>query len=458
MLIATGLVLRLATGVGSLARFRVTAFAYGVALGACGLGKAPAGALMLVFHAAFFALANRDWRLRRIVELSSLILAGVALNIVMLQWADPSWLSALREGVALTNIVGHGGLSELVRGMMQEVRLQAPALLELSMFAALIIILARNIRHNRRAQISIAVVALICACALELARSQDRHLWFPTVALSALILWSFETHWRRPSQWTRAGAVDLAMTCLLLLLPLAFSFGTNLLVFEHSQMAAVFGITALLIRLQRLADRRQITRLALGASLTLLCVPTLIIQLQNTFDRAPCLSPADRADRPNRAGTRRAREHSTIAGHDHAGCTRRDQCGGECRWIHACTAGSGFDGRRPRLDLCARGAPTRRGLAIRRLFRQRGRRDSTDISPSARALQHAWLLTSSTNPRRIVGWQRMLDGRLGAGAHEQVGTVPMRSPYVWHGNAPDSTNVDLWRPRVVGAAADSRSR
>ena len=37
------------------------------------------------------------------------------MNVVLLQWADPNWLSALREGVALTNIVGHGGLSDLAR-------------------------------------------------------------------------------------------------------------------------------------------------------------------------------------------------------------------------------------------------------------------------------------------------------------------------------------------------------
>ena len=415
----------------------MTAFAYGVALGACGLGKAPAGALHVGVSCSVFRLANRDWRLQRVVELSSLILAGVALNIGFLQWADPSWFSALREGVAMTNIVGHGGLSELAPAMMQEVRLEAPALLKLSMFAGLIIVLARNIRYNRRAQISIAVVALICACALELARSQDRHLWYPTVALSALILWSFETPWRKPSQWTRAGAVDLAMTCLLLVLPLAFSFGTDLLVFEHSQMAAVFGIAALVIRLQRPADQRQITALALGASLTLLCVPTLTIQLQNTFDphhayrlRTALIDQTVPA-RVGPANTRLLLDTTTRdvlvaieAAANAAGFTPKQQVldltGDSPGLIYAL-------GGRPLGVAWLSGGYSGSEVAATRLI--------TDLPLTA--LQRAWLLTSSTNPRRIVGWQRMLDGRLGAGAYEWVGTVPMRSPYVWHGNAPE---------------------
>ena len=454
MLITTGLLLRLTTRDSSSHRFRVTGISYGVALGACGLSKAPAAALTLVLHALFFAVANRDWRLQRLFELSSLILAGVVLNLALLQWADPSWLSALREGVALTNVVGHGGLSELARQLTQEARVLAPALIELSVVAVLIIVLARRIRHNRRIQISIAVVAVVCGCVLELARSDSRYLWLPTVALSALVLWSLDMPWR--PQWTRVDAPVFALTCLLLALPLAFSFGTNLMVSEHSEMAAVFGITALLVQLQRLAERRHITTFALAVSLTLLCVPALVIQLQNTFDPRhayrvrTALIDQTAAAPVGPANTRLLLDTTT-----------RNVLVAIDSTAHAV----GFSPQQRVFDLTGDGpgliyAMGGRPLGVAWLSGGYSGSEAAAARLIARlplsTLQHSWLLTSSTNPRRIVGWQSMLDGRLRVGAFERVGTVHMLSPYAWHAAAPESTNVDVWRPRAGGGSPDSR--
>jgi hypothetical protein len=456
MLIATGLLLRLAMRGASRKQFRVTGLCYGVAVGACGLDKAPTGALIIVLHAMFFALASRDWRGRRLLELSFLILAGVALNFVLLQWAHPSWLSALREGVAITNTVGHGGLFDLARAMMRDVWSLAPSLLEWSIVAAAIIVLARNIRHNRRAQISIAVVALVCGCALELVRSQDRYLWLPIVGLSALVLWTFEMPWRKPSQWTRVDAIDLGFTCLLFVLPLAFSFGTNMPVFAHSQMAAVFGIVALLIRLQRLADQRQITKLGLIISLTVLAVPTFVIQLQNTFDPQhayrlrTALIDQTLPARVGLANTRLLLDSTT-----------RDLLVA----VNAAGRAAGFTAHQEVLDLTGDGPGLIYALGGRPLgvVWLPGGYPGSQITAARLisrlplgALQGAWLLTSSTNPRRIVGWQRMLDERLGAGAHEWVATVRMRSPYGWYGKAPEPADVDIWRPRVTSGSVDGQ--
>ena len=451
MLIASGLLLRLTMRRGSPTQFRMTALCYGVTLGACGLDKASTGALMFVLHAMFFAIANRDWRVRRLLELSSLILAGVALNVGLLQLAHPNWSSALREGVAMTNIIGHGGLFELARAMVLEFLSLAPALLELSVVAAAVIVLARNIRHNRRTQISIAAVALICCCALEMARSQDRRLWLPTVALSVLVLWSFEMPWRNPRQWTRDDAIDIGFTCVLLALPLAFSFGTNIPVLQHSQMAAVFGTLALLIRLQRLADQREVTKLGLAVSLTLLAVPTFVIQLQNTFDAQhayrlrTALVDQTLPARVGPANTRLRLDSTT-----------RDAIIA----INAAGRAAGFTPRQQVLDLTGDGpgliyALGGRPLGVAWLS---GGYSGSEIAATRliarlpqRALQRAWLLTSSTNPRRIVGWQHMLDERLGAGAHEWVATVRMRSPSGWQLNGPALTDVDIWRPRVAAS-------
>ena len=428
MLVATGLLPGLTTRGGSRGRFRMTALTYGLALGACGLSKAPTAVLMLGLHAMFFAVANRDWRLGRLVELTALILAGVALNLGLLQLADPSWLSALREGVAMTNIVGHGGLLELLRGMMREIGALLPALCELSLFAVLIIVLGRNIHHNRRTQISIAVVALISACTLELALSQDRYLWLPSVVLSALVLWSFETPWRTPPKWTRATMVSVTFTCLLFALPLAFSFGTNLAVFEHSEMAAIFGVVALLVALQRLADRRQITTVALAISLAVLCVPALVIQFQNAFDvrHAYRLRTAlVNQTVPTRVGSANS---SRARGHDDSERARLNGLGRARRGIPTSPARLGFDRRRPGTDLCDGRAATRRGVAIGRLFGKRGRGESADRSPScARA------------PERVAAY-----------FEDQPTTDPRLAAHVGHAFGCRGARVGRYRSNALG--------
>jgi hypothetical protein len=453
MLIATGLLLRLTKRHGSRIQFSLTGLGYGVALGACGLDKAPAGALMLLLHGIFFALVNRDWHRRRLLELALLVLAGVAVNFALLQLADPNWWSALREGVAMTNIDGHGSLFELARAMGQDVSSVAPDLLELSLLAALVIVVGRSIRHNRRVQISIAVVALVCCFALEMVLSDDRHLWLPAVALSVLVLWSFETPSPTSSQRKRVHAVGIGITCLLFFLPVAFSFGTNISVLVHSQMATVFGVVALLIRLQRLADQRQITRLALVVSLAVLCVPTLVIQLQNAFD-------AQHAYR-----LRTALIHQTVP--TRVGLAKTQllldtTTRNVLVAINSAGGAAGFTPQQQVLDLTGDGpgliyALGGRPLGVAWLSGGYSGSEITANHLIARlplgALQHAWLLTSSTNPRRIIGWQRMLDERLGAGAHEWVTTVRMRSPYGWRGNAPEPADVDIWRPRAAAGPA-----
>jgi hypothetical protein len=263
-----------------------------------------------------------------------------------------------------------------------------------------------------------------------------------------LVLWSFEMPWRNPRPWTRDDAIEIAFTCLLLTLPLAFSFGTNIPVLQHSQMAAVFGITAVLIRLQRLADQRQITKLGLSVSLTLLAVPTFIIQFQNTFD-------------PQHAyRLRTALVDQTVPAHVGLANSRllvdsstRDVLIA----INAAGRAAGFTPHQQVLDLTGDGpgliyALGGRPLGVAWLS---GGYSGSEIAATRliarlplEALQRAWLLTSSTNPRRIVGWQRVLDGRLGAGSHEWVATVRVQS-YGRRANAPEPADVDIWRPRAA---------
>ena len=67
---------------------------------------------------------------------------------------------------------------------------------------------------------------------------------------------------------------------------------------------------------------------------------------------------------------------------------------------------------------------------------------------SSDSLQGVWVLSSDDSPRAIVGWQQMLDTRLGAGALEQAVTVRIQAPYRRLVAGPDSVDVQVWKPRA----------
>ena len=448
MMLATALLFRLVARNGSPTRLRVIALCYGVALGACALSKAPSGALMFGLHAGFFVVANRDWSARVVLESMSLAAAGIALNLVVLQWADPNWLSALRDGVSMTSVVGHGTLLSLASAVAHDTIALAPTIVELSALAVVVALLGRTIRHNRRVQMSIAVVALIACVALELAAGANPSSWLPIVGACIAVLWSFAAVEGGVSKGPDGKPAAVGAVCLLLLLPLAFSFGTNQPVFEHSLMAGVFGIVALLVSLQRLAERRCITKLAVTVSIVLLIAPAIVIQVQNGFNpvhayRIRTALVDQRISTPIGPSGRQllldADTHNEIISLAATGRT------------------VGFPPEEPIFDLTGDGpgliyALGGRPLGVAWLAGGYSGSETAAARLIARLpvneLRRAWLLTSNTNPRRIRGWQSMLDARLGSGAHERIATIRVTPPtYDWYGKTPDTVDVELWRPR-----------
>jgi len=450
MLVATGLLLRLLGPCAPCANARVAMFCYGLAIGACGLGKATSGALLVVCHALFFGLANRDWRLRHLLELVALSLAGVSLNFAVLQWEHPQWLAVLREGVAMVRgISDERSMLALSNQLRWEIQDQVRMLLPWAVGPAMAFVLVvRRIGPSRRAALSAVVVALIAGCALGLAWAQTRW-WLPMLSLAVLLLWSVEGFNRRPVGLTRDDAMDFGLMGLLLALPVAFSFGTNNSVLQHSQMAAVFGVTALSVRLRRLARLGLLATPAVVTCLTVLCVPTLVIQLKAVVDVHSTyrqLSPLGEQVVPVRLGavgntllvdaTTRETLESVIGAARAAGFASGqavlDFTGDSPGLVYA------LGGRPLGTAWLLGGYPGSEAAAARLL---------AHLSPPA--LQSAWLLTSEDNPRAITNWHRLLSTRVGPGTHERVAIVAIRAPYRFRVNSPERISVQLWKPRTT---------
>lgn len=165
MLVATGAMLRVLQPAKSAAGRRLAMFVYGLAMGACGLGKASTAAMVVAVHGLFFVMANRDWRPRHLAELFVLCLAGASLNFMVLQLAHPHWLEALLEGVKLLSMDGSHSLVRSVNAARWELQAAAPAILASGLGAALVVAgTVAWLGSSRRTAMSVLVAIVVGGC------------------------------------------------------------------------------------------------------------------------------------------------------------------------------------------------------------------------------------------------------------------------------------------------------
>lgn len=449
MLVSTGLLLRVLERSIQFANPRLAMFCYGLTIGACGLGKASSGVMLVVVHALFFALANRDWRLRHLLEFLVLSIIGASLNFAVLQWADSHWLDLLRAGLSMTGMDGSHSLLGSVKELWWDVNAMLPKFLSWAIDAEIIVVfLVRWFGPSRRTALSTLVLAIVGGCALGLMWA-PASLWLPMLGLAVLLLWSIDVFSSEPFQrLTRGGMADFALMALLFTLPITFSFGTNMPLLEHSQMAAIFAITALSLRLFRLAQLGILAAPALILCLVALCLPTLVIQLRAATDvhyTYRQLSALGEQAMPVQLG---AAGNTILVD----AITRKtlQSVIGSARAV-GLTPGQSildFTGDGPGLIYAIGGRPLGKAWLLG------GYPGSQNIAANmverlpVKALQNAWLLSSDNNPRAIKGWQQLLNRRLGPGSHELVATVSIHAPYRWGENAPESIFVQFWKPLV----------
>lgn len=523
MLVSTALLLRILERSAQFANARWAMFFYGLAIGACGLSKATSGVTLLFFHALFFALANRDWRPKHLLEFVVLSLAGVSLNFAVLQLEHPQWLQVLLEGVASSGMDGSHNLLGSVKSFLWKVQALAPTFLIWTLGAGVAVaLLARWIIRSRRTALSVLGIALVGGSVFGLINAMDGpssisllgsakliwwkihtfvptflawtlgtgvtvallawwiirsrrtalsslvlalvgwcvlgliwvpvHWWLPLLGLAVLLLWCIEILNRAPIRLARRDLTDFSLLALLFALPIAYSIGTNMPLLEHSQMAAVLPVTAILLMLLRLARLGILAPPALVVCLAALCLPTLVIQLRAATDvnyTYRQLSALGEQSLPVRLGA----ANNTLL----VDAATRETLQSVIGAVRAAGLTPGqavldFTGDGPGLVYAIGGRPLGKAWLLG------GYPGSQAIAAKmlgglpVQALRNAWLLSSGNNPRAINGWQQLLSARLGPGTHELVATVHIRAPYQWGENAPDSLSVQIWKPRV-GALA-----
>jgi hypothetical protein len=372
---------------------------YGVCLGLCALGKVTSAALLVPSHLLLLAAMGRAGLVRLVFPLLGWGSIGLALPLSLLQLLHPGWLQAVQESVALTAATDGRGVGMLARGLRWELQ-RLPAL-----------------------------------------------LWLCVVVLGLSLAWQR----RRGIVLSRTLVTVLALLAALLLLPLALSFGTNLPLLQHSQINGAFALLALLVLLARLHESGRLAPAAAGLCLAALCLPGLVFQLRaaldvaHTYRQRTALGEQHVPVQLGRQGTRLLVDAGTAQT-----LKRVTEAAAQAGWHHGQPL-LDFTGDGPGLIFALGAQPIGVPWLLGGYAGSEAAAQRLLSSQPEGLLRRAWMISSSTNPRRIAAGPSLLAARLGLDSHQQVAVVQVSAPYQW-GQKPVSTlDVQIWRP--ISAAA-----
>lgn len=452
--IATALLLRSMDATTGRSR-TASAIAYGFVMGICGLCKGSTGFLVGCLHLAYFCWANPPWRRDVVLQCIGGVLCGLALQLGLMTLTHPGWIAELQAGAALFSYDTGGKLGAMVKNFRWELQ----GLLRWSPAALAGLLVWGMLLRWLRARTSPAILGWLivlptAAVALLWMTPTLATYWWPASVLLIAMLLMVQLSGRDTLRLQPAERRELALWVLLLCLPFAVSFGTNMAVLWHSQLSAVYIVLMVMVRLERLWQNGNLRSPLLGAAMCLLMLPPLVFQVRPALDAAftyrlptsmrlqdkPWQTPVgtvwvDDQTRQALSNLRGAAQHSGLG----AGAPMLDFTGDGPGLVVA------LAGRPVGVPWLVGGYPNSATWAQRLL------------SGLARGkLSEAWLLSSPDNPRAIPGWPALLAERIGPQTHVLASSFIVRAPSAWgEAPVPDAT-VCLWRPvSAAGLAAQA---
>jgi len=450
MLTASALLLMLAEGRGSRRRLAWVAFGYGAIVGVCALTKATSAIAMVACHLIFL---TRFATAARLLEWVVCALAGVAVNLLALQIAQPHWIDVLREGIQLT-ISMDGRYAAIPFAVLWDAVVRgAVRLLPALVLAALVfVVVVRRWGRAHRAVLSSLVVLLVAGILFTIQWQGYGKSWWVLLLFGTTLLWLAERLCRETPlpRWRDVRGVA-ALSALLFALPICYSIGTNGSLPAHTQMATVFGVVALMLPLRRLHSLGLIHGSALAGALALLCVPMLVSQLRSLDDPAfTYLLRSGLLDQqyPMALGL----DRNTLR----LDSTTRDNLDALTQQM----AAAGYRRGEPVLDATGDGPGLVYALGGRPLGvawmvggypgSERVAARVIDGLPVAE-LRGAWMLSADDNPRALRSLPQRLSERTGEPGPRPAGSVRLVARYRGDNLPPELVTLTLWKPSAHSA-------
>lgn len=423
-------------------------FAYGLALGTCFLSKATTSVLVTLAHLAFFGVLFRHWRAAWLWQGFAAIVVGFALNFLMLQIAFPQWLGSLFEGIDLIRVrdgtYGPMYMFNRFRWEFQTSLYAAGPWLAAAVVA--LFVLRRKIRSGSPIAVSTVALSAVTAIACSIIIAPQGKSWLLVVTASTCVLWLTE-RWASKRQGNRYEVRrDIALMLLLLFLPFAFSYGTNMSVLAHSIIAGLFAFCAIYIRLYRLSLALLLRPAVLAACLMIMCLPSLMVQWRAWSDVAYTYRSATSMEQQD-LPIKLVPTDSTVYVDPMTRKALED--------LQAMAREAGMRPGQDILDLTGDGPGLIYILGGKPLGSPwlLGGMPGSDASieqvmtkVDAEKIRRAWVLVSVDNSRRMKDWQGMLARRIGSGTHRLAGNAMVWNPHSRSPNQPRQVNVQLWTP------------
>lgn len=419
---------------------------YGLVMGMTLFSKVTTFALLMPLHLAVLVLHRRDWRWPEFLSLVGVALAGVAVNAGYITLRDPDWWRTLANGLVFQTTIETRDPLLALRAVLWSWQREAPVLPLLAMAAGLVV-QALLLWRARFAAAGLALLGVLAILGVWLlAVASDRGGWLLLLGLAAAAV--AMPLLRVPSGPSRASLCVVAV--LMFGLPVAYSFGTNAPLAEHTLMAAPIPLACLLCGLGLLHGLGRLAAPALAAGSLLLALPVLApltwpwLHTEQTYRLRGPLGTAEVAltDNPRYRGLLTDRETASSLGQ-----------------LSQSLAAAGFRAGQPMLEFTG-GHP---GLIDVLGGRPVGAAWLLGDYPGSSAaaavvlarvdpqqLRAAWLLTSDDASRRIQGWQDLLDKQLGQRCHEHVLRLRFSPPASARFDRPGQPiGLDVWRPMSV---------
>jgi hypothetical protein len=427
-----------------------TTFALGL-VGSIGIAsKFSSGLLVLALAVAIFAALSRHRLDRRgWSRLVAVAAAGIALNIAALWIADPALPLRIERGFALAfaAMPRHpaGELAALAFGVLPRDAVHALRIL-LWPLAFAVLAFAVGTRIRQRPLADTFAVAVFIAGSLTFTFVKDNRFYrivlvtWLAVLLAGVALWLL----RRRLVDDAVGRA-LVIASALLVVPFAYSFGTNNALLQHMGMAAIFPIVVVAVLIRTLWLERAIPAWVFAGALALLAaLPAEIVVRQWVDGRYTY-----------RLGASLAEQTVSLAANPGAidlSVTPALERSLDAYLLLLRSAGYvpgqpmiDFTGQSPGLVAIANGAPVGAIWLVGGEIFDGDRTAKLALGWADDAtVRSAWLLTSDDGPTTIASWRGIVTKRLGAFTHEEAGRFTIPDPS--SDDKSKSIEVTLWKP------------
>lgn len=455
MMVSTGIVSKYLSANADRASGFLAGTAYGSLVTLLVLTKATSAVAMVAVHAiVFFAHRGRSAP-RAILPIVPGALLSVALVLGVFTLIQPNWWQVLSAGVELINSTDDR--ANLVVAALTHFRWDVQLyianhydVLGLLFLAHVLVLTGLGRRHGAVAQYWVMLIVLgLITLAATSAKDVSR---LPPSLFVLFLLWTTELLLRSRLRLSWQDLAVIGIPVGLAVLSLAFSWGSNMTLLKHSNLAAAFPTIGVFLMLTRLRTVRIVEDREYRTLVLLMTIPALAVVARPWWD----IDDTYRLNAPLSQ-----HEHALVVSPgadpilvDEASRHKVDR-------FRELLKENGFQPGSGMLDLTG-DAPglvyTAGARPLGTVWLLGGYEGSSALVRKTIALvdkdqwRCAWLLTSEDSVRRIADWRRILEDA-DVFDHVEVGWLAIRPHSTWGGKKSERITIAIWRPQSARCAA-----